>query len=99
MADYPNNWWVTKGRCRLLELPDHYILDFLARVPKARHDYEIIVPLLPVEDQEALAALIAAHPRSAKNLVVDDMSAADGEQRKWNTQGVRTRMPGGKKSG
>jgi hypothetical protein len=97
LADYPDNWWVTNGKCRLLEIPDEYIIDFLSRIPRARKDYEIIVPLLPAANQAALATLIADNPRAAAGLIVDDGAAADAEQKKWNTAGVRTRMPGGKK--
>ena len=97
MADYPENWWVSNGKCRLLELPDDHILDFISRIPKARHDYELIVPLLPQEEQDRLAELIAAHPKASRMTTMDERATSDAIQRKWNTAGVRTRKPGGRK--
>lgn len=78
-------------------LPDHFIVDFLRRIPAARDSFERLVPTMSPEEQTRLQRLWdSAMARELSDSIRDDRF-----QNRWNRQGVRTagRYGGTRKGG
>ena len=89
-----NNWSVSEsGKNALLSLPDEYILDFLFRHPRARHDFNLLVPTMDQEEQDRLQALIDSNSMIKTKQMRDPQTVSDAIQSKHNRAGVRTRKP------
>lgn len=101
-------WWITNSGANTLkgiegdssnpaQLPLNYILQFLARVPKARHDFNVLFPSLLPEEQARLTALIEANPFIKTKVIIDEQANSDRFAGVLNAGPIRTSGPlGGK---
>jgi len=105
------NWWIDNGGTNTLKgveddpynpikLPDNYILNFLGKIPKARHDFNVLFPTLLPEEQARLLAIIAEHPFIRTKIIIDEQDNSDRFARVLNSGPIRTAGPlGGKRIG
>jgi hypothetical protein len=98
------NWWIDgQGRNNLAGipdsatnpaiLPDYLIVEFLLNYPQAKTDFYRMLPTMSAEEQERLNELVEKNPYCMAHNVVDPVAYSDRIQHRYNTQGVRTRMP------
>ncbi len=74
-------------------LEDAFIVDALSRSPKARCDFERLVPTLDQVSQDRLTKLIARNPALCA-LRMDGLAIADAIQHKSVTAGIHVRAGG-----
>lgn len=105
------NWWIDPGGTNTLKgvegdptnpikLPDNYILNFLGKIPKARHDFNVLFPNLLPEEQARLLAIIAENPFIKTKIMIDEQENSDRFASVLNAGPIRTVGPlGGKRIG
>jgi len=97
-------WWITDTGVNTLkgvegdvynpiQLPLNYILQFLARIPKARHDFNVLFPTLLPEEQARLTALIEANPFIETKVIIDEQASSDRFAGVLNAGPIRTSGP------
>lgn len=106
-----SNWWIDNGGTNTLKgvegdpanpikLPDNYILNFLGRIPKARHDFNVLFPTLLPEEQARLLAILEANPFIRTKILTTTQDHSDRFASALNAGPIRTVGPlGGKRIG
>ena len=99
-------WWIDNGGTNTLKgvagdpynpikLPDNYILNFLGKIPKARHDFNVLFPALLPEEQTRLLAILERHPFIQTKIIIDQQENTDRFAAVLNAGPIRTVGPHG----